>query len=632
VVDPVSSFPMLNANLPHSFRWKKTASALLAVAVPALLILATQGAAADTSARAPAKGEIRTTEEANGSDDGGVNRVDDVRAHRFGQPGTMQAGWDLFGFAKEYESVSFDKAPQRPPFPFLPGEDAEQSVSVGTVTDGYLVNAAAVPSHESLEILPRQRARELRYGTQEMMDLLVETAERVAIQHEGTVVQLGNVGRQYGGDIPYSVSHNSGRDADLAFLATDPKGRPALLPDLLRFDEHGRSVAFNGYYRFDVERNWSLVRSLVLSSKAQLQYIFISDPLREMLLDHARESGENPGIVQRAATLLRQPGPSIPHNDHLHLRIYCSQFDVGGGCDQTGAIHRGIELHRQRRSEAVDLAMQALDHEDSSVRAAGLRRLKLLEAVNEANDDVLSMLGDPSPDVRRAAIDLAVDWRMRGFFAQLDDFWSAESDDGVREHLLGALRRADNRYVADFLVSLLGEPITADGLPKPYDLRIAAVDALKESRSLKAVESLIDLLEDSSPELRARAARALRMISNADNGETAWRQAGLSDDTIDEAQQGWRAWLERTRRQFPTPEQWVKQGFVEAGYQMGPSARVRARELARASGDTRDFIRVNAQQWLMGWSNNYPRSLEWPRSDARLYWTRWVDRHPYRFR
>jgi hypothetical protein len=465
-----------------------------------------------------------------------------------------------------------------------------------------------------------------------MMDLLVETAERVASQHPGTVVQLGNVGRRYGGDIPYSVSHNSGRDADLAFLATDPKGRPALLPDLLRFDEHGRSVAFNGYYRFDVARNWSLVRSLVLSSKAQLQYIFISDPLRAMLLEHARKSGENPGIVRRAATLLRQPGPSIPHNDHFHLRIYCSRFDVGGGCDHTGAIHSGVELHRQQRSQGVELAMQALDHEEAAVRAAGLRRLKLLEAVEEGTDDVLSMLGDPSPTVRQAAIDLAVDWRMRGFFAQLSDFWANESDDAVREHLLGALRRADNRYVADFLVALLDEPIVAESLPKPYDLRIAAVDALKETRSLDAVESLIGLLGQASPELRARAARTLRMIANTETIDASWRNAGLSAETIAQAQQAWRGWLQQTRRQFPTPEQWVKRGFVEAGYRMGPAATVRARELARASGDDRDFIRVNAQQWLMGWSNNYPRSLEWPRSDARLYWTRWVDRHPYRFR
>jgi hypothetical protein len=42
-----------------------------------------------------------------------------------------------------------------------------------------------------------------------------------------------------------------------------------------------------------------------------------------MLLDHARAIGEPEGLIDLAAASMSQPSDSAPHNDHMHVRIYC---------------------------------------------------------------------------------------------------------------------------------------------------------------------------------------------------------------------------------------------------------------------------------------------------------------------
>lgn len=562
----------------------------------------------------------------------GVNRTADGSGHIFGQPELMQSGWDIFGFEKDLAIAQFEKEPPRRSFPFLPGEDDTQSVSVGTVTDGYLVNGVALPDVATLAILPRQRARHLDYGTAELMEMLQEASTRLAARYEGNVIQLGNVGRHYGGDIPYSVSHNSGRDADVAFLATDPDGEPALLPDLLRFDESGHSVKFNGYYRFDAERNWALVRALVLSSKSQIQYLFISNGLKRILLDYARESGADAGVIARAQVLLRQPGAAIPHDDHLHVRVYCSRFDSGAGCHRTGAVHSGVELFSGEDNIVIGAAIEALKSADPRVREVAIRRLTLIGGQTESESEVALLLTDSDVGVRKAAISAMVTWGSSSLYDRLDEIWAAEQSSEVKTHLLQTLARTRERHAISFLIGLLDEPELATDMPKPFDLRLAAVDALTEARSLSAIAALIPLLQEPSTELRARAARSLRMLTNYDIDSVEWRNVSVETEAIETASAAWSRWLAETRYRRWSYAEWTRAGFEEAGYTMDTSDAERAQQLARASGDSRDYIRVNAQQALMSWSSNFPRSLDWSRSDARTYWTRWVARNPYRFR
>ena len=46
------------------------------------------------------------------------------------------------------------------------------------------------------------------------------------------------------------------------------------------------------------------------------------------MLEYAISSGAPKSLVARAALILRQPGDSAPHDDHMHVRIFCPQNDL----------------------------------------------------------------------------------------------------------------------------------------------------------------------------------------------------------------------------------------------------------------------------------------------------------------
>ena len=88
----------------------------------------------------------------------------------------------------------------------------------------------------------------------------------------------------------------SGRDVDLLFFMTDAEGAPIDATAMRKFGRRGVSVDDRWVkaerVRFDVDRNWELVKALLTAPEADVQYIFISEALAQILLDHARAIGE----------------------------------------------------------------------------------------------------------------------------------------------------------------------------------------------------------------------------------------------------------------------------------------------------------------------------------------------------
>jgi penicillin-insensitive murein endopeptidase len=287
---------------------------------------------------------------------------------------------------------------REPAFPFLDDEDPRASVSVGDTSDGFVVNARAVTESPSLAILPRQAARDLGYGTAELVALLEGTARRY---HEktGRKLFLGNVGRRGGGDIPWSVSHNAGRDVDVAFAYLDAKGQPVDPPDLVPLDARG--VSRDGALRLDVERTFRVVQALFAEPSAVVQYVFVSAPIKRKLLEEGKRLGERPGVLERMDAVLKQPA-GAPHDDHLHVRIYCSRRDVEGGCRNGGPVHAGVDTFEWARRARVEHAQKKLSAPSAELRAKAIERLALLSAEG-AVPHVLGRLADEAPDVRRAA-------------------------------------------------------------------------------------------------------------------------------------------------------------------------------------------------------------------------------------
>ena len=99
---------------------------------------------------------------------------------------------------------------------------------------------------------------------------------------------------------------------------------------LARDEAHGR------WLRFDVEREWLLVRALLEDPEARIQWIFVSDVVQAMLLEWALARGDSAETIQRAQTVMLQPNPGGVHDDHLHVRTTCSRRGDG----------RGLRAHR----------------------------------------------------------------------------------------------------------------------------------------------------------------------------------------------------------------------------------------------------------------------------------------------
>jgi penicillin-insensitive murein endopeptidase len=102
--------------------------------------------------------------------------------------------------------------------------------------------------------------------------------------------------------------------------------------------------------RFDLARNWALVEALLVDPAIDVEYLFISERLRDRLLEHAASIHAPADRIDRARRALRQPPRVPPHDDHLHLRIRCSAADRSQGCVDEGRVRLRSEVARARTS------------------------------------------------------------------------------------------------------------------------------------------------------------------------------------------------------------------------------------------------------------------------------------------
>jgi penicillin-insensitive murein DD-endopeptidase len=231
------------------------------------------------------------------------------------------------------------------------------SVSYGSAADGALRDGTRLPLEgDGWEVPPSWRHRDANYGTDELVDALVRTGRRMAREHAGTRVQYGDISPRGGGGSARHRSHQNGRDVDIFLLGADEKGRPlGSIDAMVPFGADGRSKSWRDGdgnarvawgRRFDDARNWSMVRSLLTDPGVEVQWIFLHDALIKRLLAFATEKNEDPELVARAAAVLSQPARALPHDDHMHLRVYCDPADVPFGCVDRGPV-RWVKKHQK---------------------------------------------------------------------------------------------------------------------------------------------------------------------------------------------------------------------------------------------------------------------------------------------
>ena len=168
------------------------------------------------------------------------------------------------------------------------------------------------------------------YGVPRLVDALLTAAAEVDRQRPGGApLMIGDLSKRLGGQIAGHRSHRTGRDVDLLFFAETPGGEPVTSPGFVKFGPDGLAVfpsdrGGTRFIRLDVAREWLLVKALMLSPLANVQWLFISAPLEALLTEYARARGEDPELIWHAETVMLQPGDSLPHDDHLHLRTACT--------------------------------------------------------------------------------------------------------------------------------------------------------------------------------------------------------------------------------------------------------------------------------------------------------------------
>lgn len=202
---------------------------------------------------------------------------------------------------------------------------ARPSASVGWPNHGSLDNARHLDASGTVRILP---GRVLQWGTDELVGLLERTAIRMKRPAQQPLT-VGDLSARAGGVISRHRSHQSGRDADIAFFARTENSRgdsrPAPPTDYVVFDRAGRSL--DGTLHFDTARNWALVQTLLTDPRVRVERLFVSTTLRALLLQHARATHASSRLVTLAANTLVQPARVSPHDNHFHLRIACPSGD-----------------------------------------------------------------------------------------------------------------------------------------------------------------------------------------------------------------------------------------------------------------------------------------------------------------
>jgi penicillin-insensitive murein endopeptidase len=191
--------------------------------------------------------------------------------------------------------------------------------------------------------------------------MLDDAARAVRRQYPDAVMSVGHLSKQGGGDLERHASHESGRDADIAFYIKSQTGRPLYSDHFVPFKGDGTAPSWPGAI-FDDARNWALVAALLTDTHARVTYIFVANPIRARLLAYAERVGAPGATRTRAAEIMAQPRGSLPHDDHFHVRIGCPPDSRG--CIELPTIARG-KRSRSRSAGKVSESVAA-----SSVRHA----------------------------------------------------------------------------------------------------------------------------------------------------------------------------------------------------------------------------------------------------------------------
>lgn len=194
--------------------------------------------------------------------------------------------------------------------------------SVGAPNHGTLSGGIHLETAGHLRVVGAYVPGDARWGVRELVDAIDRAAREVRKRFPDAILGVGHLSRKDGGEIERHHSHESGRDADLAFYLTDVAGRPVTRDRFMLILPNGIAAA-DSHVRFDDARNWALLTALLTDPHARVTHVFVVSHLRTRLLAYAARVGAPAALRAHAAEIMMQPHNALPHDDHFHIRVAC---------------------------------------------------------------------------------------------------------------------------------------------------------------------------------------------------------------------------------------------------------------------------------------------------------------------
>ncbi len=495
-------------------------------------------------------------------------------------------------------------------------EEKNMSFSIGDTRDGYLINGQPLPAPSLLlRQLPVQYERGIAYGTPNLITILVDTARTMQKKYPGTIMYLGNMGKREGGDIPYSVSHNSGRDADIAFYLKDENGKFANPRNMYKMSAHLQARSPDGVYTFDLEKNTTLVETLLTHPKIHVQFIFLAKHLRTAI---QRELVRREASEELLARFEETVQVQAAHNDHFHIRIYCSNEDICAGCFDKSIIHEWQEDPLPKRDKCISKHVATIGSKKSTAIqiAAALQRLALLGAAGEHKSKVLKMIAHEDASVRNAAL-LAAQTLDSSVVPTLAARFDAETDPTVRQTLFETLAKFDTAETRNaFNLQLESDELTPQN-------RETILKYIAHHPHQEHFQPLVGVLRRNLQSTPADIQPVIDDISTVAN--RVFCSATVQESCLEEIETWYSAHSESSRTQ------WLIDGFRKAGYRVVGLQNSDIPVLLDAIDGPRP-ISVNAQLVLKKLGKLDKDSLDWSTEDARWYYTKFFKRHSKKYK
>jgi penicillin-insensitive murein endopeptidase len=242
------------------------------------------------------------------------------------------------------------------PTPLSPG----LAGSVGLPHHGVQTGAIELPE-SGIGFARYRNQGGYHWGQPALVNGLCEAARRVELTLPGGApLMVGDLSARYGGKIARHHSHRSGRDVDLLWYVTRPDGTSIQNSSFVHLAHDGTGrIPGRGEVRLDVPRQWQLIKALLSSDLLMVQWLYSSNHVESIIIGHAIAQGEDHELIWQAQNVMLEPLDSLPHDDHLHLRIACPADARVHGCEGGGPYWSWLDPSTELDPDA-DVAVELL--------------------------------------------------------------------------------------------------------------------------------------------------------------------------------------------------------------------------------------------------------------------------------